>query len=760
MPRSGTSLVEQIAASHKQVFGAGERMDIAALLNRINKIPANIALHRWDPEQVRGEAAAHISRLRALGGDAARVIDKMPDNIKVLGQIRILFPNARIVVCRRDPRDVCVSCWTTHFGESIDWAWDLEDCARRAVEIERLLDHWRAVLPGPVLEIGYEALVQNIEEESRRLIAFLGLDWDPACLMFHKTERPVATASAQQVRQPVFAGSIGKWRRYEAHSGPMLRILEGHSPERALSSRWDRPEAEALRQAAAALAAGDPGAAIVVLRQGISALPNNHDLLVALGLALGQNGGLDEAIAAWRRALAIQPDRAHSLANLGLLLIRTKRPGESVDPLRRAISLRPEEFEYHKALGLALWELKDVAGARDAWLNARALAPGDEDTLMSLGHCAASLGRFDDAASRYRQVLKRNPGKAEARFSLLTIGETGEPGDIRELQRALADPHRQESDRIWAGFALGKALDTAGDQDGAFSAYRAANGIAQDRNARAGKRFDTAENSCLVERLIRRFQPRLFQASAGWGNPSRLPVFVVGVPRSGTSLVEQILASHPGVFGAGERADIVSAAHAIEASNTADSLSGWDPMAVEREATAEVTRLRALGGNAVRVIDKLPGNLYWLGHLRIMLPNARFIVCRRDPRDTGLSCYFNNFVAGHEWSNDLHDIAAQIREADRILAHWRSVLPGPFTEIHYESLVGDLERESRRLIEFLDLDWDPACLAFDRAERAVTTASVWQVRQTLYDRSIGRWRDYRRHLAPLFDGLKGLVQDE
>jgi tetratricopeptide (TPR) repeat protein len=759
MPRSGTSLVEQIAASHPRVFGAGERKDIAELLQRINRIPANIPLQRWDRELVHREAEHYISRLQALGGDVDRLIDKMPDNIKVLGQIRAIFPNARIIVCRRDLRDVCVSCCTTHFGESINWAWDFEDCAHQAIEIERLLDHWRNVLPGPVLEISYEALVADMEAESRRLIEFLGLDWDPACLTFHETERPVTTASAQQVRQPIFDSSIGKWRRYEAHLGPMLRILGEHPPVQPVSLRWDRPEAEALRQSTKALTAGDLASAVRILRDATARFPNEHDLLVMLGLTLGQNGDVKEAIATWRHALAMQPKRAHSLANLGLLLTKTGRPGESAELFRQAIMLQPEEYEYHKALAMALWELKDVSGASEAFMDASALAPEDEDILLLLGHCAASLGQFDDAATYYRRVLERNPAMTEARFGLLAIGKAGEADDLSGLGSILADPDKPASDRIWAGFALGKALETTADYDGAFSAYRVANDLARNLTVASGNCFKAAESVSAIDRLIAWFSPEVFQVTADWGDPSDLPVFIVGVPRSGTSLVEQILASHPRVFGAGERADVIPAVRALEAGSSSDAPTSWNPHVVRSEAAAEVARLRAVGGEAIRVIDKLPGNIYWLGHLRILLPNARFIVCRRDPRDVGLSCYFNNFVSGHQWSNDLRDIATQIRQTDRLTSHWRTVLPGPFIEIQYEDLVADLEGESRRLVEFLGLDWDPACLEFHRTERANTTASVWQVRQSLYDSSIGRWRNYQRHLGPLFAGLSGLIED-
>ena len=757
LPRSGTSLVEQIAASHPRVFGAGELMDIANMLKRINRIPANVPLDQWDREQPRLEAEQYVSRLKSLGGGADRVIDKMPDNVKALGQIRLLFPNARIIICQRDLRDVCVSCFTTPFGEGLTWAWDIEDCATQAVETMRLVDHWRAVLPGPVLEVNYEALVANMEAESRRLITFLGLDWDPACLGFYKTERQVTTASALQVRQPIYTSSVGKWRRYESNLGPMLRIL-GEGPQNLVTlPPGERPEAEALRIATEARSRGDLGQTIEILRDAASRFPLVHDIHANLGRALAENGDLQDAIEAWRHAVGLQPKHARSLANLGILLTRTGGAEEGADTLRRAVALQPGNPRYHRALAASLWELKDMDGTRAAYLRASTIMPEDQDTLLALADFETLLGHFDDAATYYRRILERNPGMIAARLGLLTVGKADEAGDLADFRSVLTDPAKPEKDRILAGFALGKALDTAADYEGAFSAYRTANNIVRDRAVRGTAPPDGAGLTALVDRLIGAFPGQVFQATRGWGNPSDLPVFVVGVLRSGTSLVEQILASHPGVFGAGERTDILPAVQAMEKTGSPDFPAGWESAVVKREAAAEIERLRSQGGDAVRVIDKLPGNVFWLGHIRMMLPHARIIVCRRDPRDIGLSCYSTYFSDTPSWSSDLRDIATQIRETDRMIAHWRNVLPRPFMEIQYEDLVRNLERESRRLIDFLGLDWDPACLEFHRTERAVATASVWQVRQELYNRSIGRWRNYERHLGPLLDGLRGLL---
>ncbi len=228
MPRSGTTLVEQIASSHKLVFGGGERDDIDTILTVLGRDQTTGLPAEWDPASVHREAAAHVSRLRELAPSASRVIDKMPDNILWLGQIARLFPQARVVLCRRDPRDQSLSCFFQDFREEMTlWTNDLADCGFRARQIDRLVQHWRKVLPLKMLEIEYETLVSNLEAESRRLIGFLGLEWDPACLDFHKTERTVQSASYWQVRQPLYATSVGRWRHYRSHLGPLLNELNG-----------------------------------------------------------------------------------------------------------------------------------------------------------------------------------------------------------------------------------------------------------------------------------------------------------------------------------------------------------------------------------------------------------------------------------------------------------------------------------------------------------------------------------------------------
>jgi hypothetical protein len=298
-------------------------------------------------------------------------------------------------------------------------------------------------------------------------------------------------------------------------------------------------------------------------------------------------------------------------------------------------------------------------------------------------------------------------------------------------------------------------LDDADRFDEAFARYAQANNLFREWRAQAGERFDHDALRCRIETAVETFTPDFFSRKRGWGNNSELPVFIVGMPRSGTTLVEQICASHPAVFGAGELPDITRLWVALARGGAAPA-DGWQRHRIAQAADAYLEHLRLLGPSAMRVTDKMPGNVYHLGLIAVLFPRARIILCRRDPRDTCLSCYFQWFPSSRLlYTYNLADCARQYLQTERLVAHWRNVLPLPMLEMQYEELVADQETQSRRLIDFLGLPWDPACLEFHKTRRTVTTASVWQVRQPMYSRSVGRWRNYEKHLRPLLDVLEG-----
>ena len=268
--------------------------------------------------------------------------------------------------------------------------------------------------------------------------------------------------------------------------------------------------------------------------------------------------------------------------------------------------------------------------------------------------------------------------------------------------------------------------------------------------------FDRDGSRAYMLNIAKLFTAERLDSLRGFGDPDERPVFVVGLPRSGTSLVEQIAASHPAVYGAGEQrgiSEIVSLHHA----GSAMPRPPWDRETSVRLGQAYMRDVAARAGNASRIIDKSPVNLLHLGYIAAVLPNARVILCRRDPRDTCFSCFSHYFNQELNWTFDQEDCAAYATSAEQLINHWRATPPLPILEVQYEDLIADLEGQSRRLIAFMGLDWDPACLDFHKTERAVFTVSHWQVKQPLYTTSIGRWRKYKPWLTPMLNGLAGIL---
>ena len=861
MPRSGTSLVEQILAAHPRIHGAGERKDIAGISRLLEAGAPHLDPSGWDPDIVRREASRQIARLQALGGSCDRVIDKLPDNILLLGHIAVLFPNARVILCRRDLRDVCLSCFFQFFGGGMPWSYDLADCAARAQEIERLVRHWLAVLPLRILEVGYEALVGNLEEESRRLVGFLGLEWNDSCLSFHAAERVVDTSSLWQVRQPLYASSVDRWRHYRSWIQPLLDGLIGAVPpdgptvpvprmlaiarahrqagrtEAAAATcrvvagqEPDNPDVLRL-QAQLALDESESAQAVLLLRRAALAAPGEAEVWVELSRAcratgdghsaaeavsraaaldpadptvqfllgsvrldlnddVGAKAALARAIAlapesadahlyfamacmrlseyadaakALAEAVRLKPDDAECLTKLGWVLRELGQFQEALPYLRRAVELAPDDGRVHLALVMALWRTNDVAATEVACDRALLIAPDIAELWLHDAFCKAARGRFAFAADSYRKTLALDPSLEEARLGLVGIDrQTDAPVDAAGLRTALEDVARPSRVRAAAGYALGELLDRAGSYDAAFAAFAAANRLVQEANLAASITSEQAAYDRFVDATAAIFSPEAFLAVAGLVAPSDLPVFVVGMPRSGTTLVEQIVSSHRDVFGAGELKDVTGMVPRIEGGTVHLPPIVWDRTVIARESAVHLQKLRDLGGNAKRVVDKMPDNVQWLGHIAVLFPGARIIICRRDPRDVCLSCYFQHFGEGLAWTTDLADLAARACAFDRLVAHWRAALPLPILEVQYEDMVQDLEAGSRRLIAFLGLDWDPACLEFHKTDRTVLTASQWQVRQPLYTSSVGRWRLYRKHLGPLLDGLRppDLADDE
>jgi tetratricopeptide (TPR) repeat protein len=394
------------------------------------------------------------------------------------------------------------------------------------------------------------------------------------------------------------------------------------------------------------------------------------------------------------------------------------------------------------------------ADARRLMAEAIARGGGTAQGYTILGQICQAEGDFGGAIAAFEQAIAIDPNHGPAYLRLALLGRPENPAArIAELERLAAAPDLTLDQLATLGFALGRLYETEGDHDRAFARYKSANDIRRSQYPGYSNTF------CSADPMIRVFDRDFMRARAGFGDPSERLVFVVGMMRSGTTLVEQILASHPDVHGHGERSDIRQFAAGIPnelggAGPYPECLASLDAVAASRYAALYRGRLERDAPGAMLHIDKLPHNFEHLGLIALLFPRARIIHCSRDPIDTCLSNYFQDFGPLNPFTYDLAALGNYHREYQRLMAHWGSVLPNPMLRIPYEQLVADPEGWSRTAVAFLGLEWNDACLNFHANERPVFTKSLWQVRQPIFRTSIDRWRPYERHLGPLVEALR------
>jgi hypothetical protein len=326
--------------------------------------------------------------------------------------------------------------------------------------------------------------------------------------------------------------------------------------------------------------------------------------------------------------------------------------------------------------------------------------------------------------------------------------------DRSAIVALLADPDLSDKDRMGLHFALAYVEDGVGLWSSAAEHARRANEIALSMQKRRGGQYDPDEHARFVDDLAAATTSESLSRTTGWGLESERPEFIFGLPRSGTTLTEQILASHSRAFGAGELRLARDSFHFLAGTHSTEAkhlswLARLDRESVRAIAERHLAELAALDAAADRAIDKMPDNYLYLGVLAILFPKARFIHCCRDLRDVATSCWTTNF-RHIRWANDPELIASRFAAYEKIMAHWQKVLPGRVLEVRYEETVSDLESVARRLVSWCGLEWEPGCLAFHESKRPIRTASITQVRQPLYARSVGRWKHYERELGPLF----------
>jgi tetratricopeptide (TPR) repeat protein len=494
----------------------------------------------------------------------------------------------------------------------------------------------------------------------------------------------------------------------------------------------------ALRQAGLlAEAAQSYGRALLLKPSDVNALNN-------LGNVLRDLGSRREAVALFRRAIELDAGRAESHCNLGTVLFELRRVDQATASYRQALVLQPGYAPAHLSLGLALRQQRRPADAESACRAALDIDPNYVEALSFLGELLADRGRFAEAEELFQRAITINPDFSSGYASIATHRKMTS-ADTAWLKgaEALLEKRRPLGHEIGLRYALGKYFDDVRQYDEAFNHYRQANELTR----RYGSKYDGAKLEQRVDRIIRKFDATFMRPYQDQRSASELPVFIVGMPRSGTSLTEQILASHPAVFGAGE---VIFWNAAYDAYRDAELEGKTGAALIPNMAADYINRLTAMSGAAHRVVDKMPANFLYAGLIHAAFPKARIIHMQRHPIDTCLSIYFQNFFNIGPYANDFDNLAHYYRQYLRITDHWRAVFPATtWLEVPYEELIDDLEGWTRRMLDFIGLPWDPKCLDFHQTDRVVITASKWQVRQKISKSSAGRWRNYEKFVGPL-----------
>ena len=585
----------------------------------------------------------------------------------------------------------------------------------------------------------------------------------------------------------------------------------------------NRPSANNRKlQAMQLIQAGRHADAVTLLQSVCASAPRNAEARYLLGCSHARLGQLEEAREALQQSIRIRPDVARTHTAMGRVLRELGRLEDAVSSyeaaldiddtfigahialaetamlqtnyvtaenhLKAALALDPAMSHTHMMLGRLEMERGNELRALAHFKKALQHDPRSVETLCSMALTLRNLSREDEVEACYAKALEIEPDSPEALtglalfydysgqheraiklvtpllekkirhagvaqvFAQLCKHVDGCQEAVALIDDALELPHLPISTKRALHFSAGKLLDRLERYDEAFDRYRAGNDLATTL-------YNAVGNAQYVNDLIDTFTPALFMRLPRSSLDSSRLVFIVGMPRSGTSLTEQILASHPQVFGGGELLTITNIIQQFQhvlgcAKHFPACIEKLQQEHVDKMATQYIDHITRISGPAEFVTDKFPHNFYALGLIQLLFPNAKIIHCRRDPLDTGLSIYFQDFLDEHDYAKDLFNIGIHYHQYQRLMQHWRQVLSLPMLEIDYEEMVSNQEGVTSRLLAFCGLEWDDACLRFHELDRQASTASYEQVRQPIYTKSVGRWKHYEQYLGPLREGLE------
>ncbi len=472
------------------------------------------------------------------------------------------------------------------------------------------------------------------------------------------------------------------------------------------------------------------------------------------GLALRALNRVTEAEIAYRLALRADPEFAPAYAGMIMIALEVNNTDAGAELAKRLLELKPEEADSHSMSGTVLLAEGRDEEAERAFKRALELDEKHVPARLGLGRALMERGDLPEAEKLFRACLDADEeSRLAAVCSLVHIKKVKPDAPeiaIMEEEAKKLDGPLIDFKVLQLTFALGKMHDDLKQYDRAFPYF-----IEGCRVKRKSFDYSVNDRTKEIARTKAVFTKDFMKSHAGAGYDSDVPIFVLGMPRSGTTLTEQILSSHPDVYGAGELRDLSAQIDALpQAADFAAKMEAIDDAALTEMGRKYVEGLKARANGEARVTDKMPANFHYIGLIKLMLPNAKIVHVMRNPADTCVSCFTRNFANGQNFSYDLAELGHYYRTYRELMAHWREILPaGSFYDLSYEKLVDDTETEAKKLLAYCNLPWDDVCLDFHKTKRNIRTTSVTQVRQPIYKSSKERWRNYERHLAPLLNAL-------
>lgn len=488
----------------------------------------------------------------------------------------------------------------------------------------------------------------------------------------------------------------------------------------------------------------------------LAKVPNAAELHNNLGAVLQTLQRYEEALASYDQAIALKPGYANAHHNRGSVLKKLNRHAEALASYDRAVALKPDHAEAHNNRGVLLQELKRYDEALASFERAIAAKPDHAEAHNNCGVVLVNKGNMPAAEKMFLKAFELKPDFPDPVFNLAHIRkyQDADNADVKSIHALLNRPGVSPDSQEHLYFTLGKIYDDCSRYEEAFDCFQRANQI---RNRRVA--YDAGLVTRMTDGLIEVFSKDFLARPFSFASESPSPLFIVGMPRSGTTLLASILSNHPAVAMAGELTTLADLTLHLPEWTGTGVLYPQAAKHIASTVAARVTadyekRLRRDAGPEVRhVIDKNPLNFRHLGLITMLFPQARIIHCTRDPLDTCLSNYFQRFPLFMDYSFDLRNIGHFYTEYARLMAHWRTLPNLNWIEISYEEMILSTETTARRALDFLGLAWDDRCLAPHTNPYAVETASHWQVRQPIYRHSVQRWRHYEKHLAPLKEEL-------